>query len=160
MFEIKPLSNGCSLIVPQNCLYDMRGNFIENFNSDLNFEIQQINSALSYFDTFRGLHFQTNQSRIFRVVYGSAKVFAFNPFTYKMAIADLDGVSSNMLYAPKGFGWGYIVKSEIAVIEYWCDTPYDESLRYKRSSSTLEQFFSDSTIMSSSDKEAPCIEES
>lgn len=120
-------------IIDYSVREDKRGNFIEAFKVSRfpEFDLKQVNSAVSYTNSFRGIHGQTNQARIFRVPIGIAIVYVVHPVSLEFE-EYMIGENNNMaIYAPQGYGWGYRVLTQKALIEYYCDAEYDESRKFR-----------------------------
>lgn len=126
--------NGVKDIFP-NIYYDDRGKFFESFNAEIDFNIIQCNESQSYKNVLRGLHFQKyphTQSKLIKVTYG--KIFDVavdirkNSKTFGKYISRiLTNEYNNMLLIPKGFAHGFLVLSDFAIVNYFCDKKYNKN---------------------------------
>jgi dTDP-4-dehydrorhamnose 3,5-epimerase len=133
------------LIVIKPTIYtDTRGYFFESFNhvnfheSGISFNPVQDNESKSSKGVIRGLHYQLNpfpQSKLIRVVIG--KIFDVvldirkDSLTFgKWFGIELDSDTKDQLLIPHGFAHGFSVLSDIAVIQYKCDSIYNP--KYER----------------------------
>jgi dTDP-4-dehydrorhamnose 3,5-epimerase len=133
------------LLVIKPAIYtDARGYFFESFNQvsfqneGLSFLPVQDNESKSTKGVIRGLHYQLNpypQSKLIRVVTG--KIFdvvldlrkSSRTFGKWFGI-ELDSETKDQLLIPHGFAHGFSVLSEVAVIQYKCDSVYNP--KYER----------------------------
>ena len=124
-------------IVPE--IYsDSRGKFMEVFREDIisenlnNIKFVQHNQSTSTFGVLRGLHYQIKpyeQSKLVRVSYGKIQDVVVdlressNTYgEYRSFILDDD--KNEMLFIPKGFAHGFLVLSDVAVVNYSVDEYY------------------------------------
>lgn len=118
---------------------DSRGYFFESFNQ-VNFQSAGIiflpvqdNESKSVQGVIRGLHYQLNpypQAKLIRVVSGRIFDVALDirrdsPTYGKWFGIDLDSEHKDQLLIPHGFAHGFSVLSEIAIIQYKCDSIYN-----------------------------------
>jgi dTDP-4-dehydrorhamnose 3,5-epimerase len=117
---------------------DTRGYFFESFNQlsfkneGIDFVPVQDNESKSVKGVIRGLHYQLNpfpQAKLIRVVMGKILDVALdirkNSLTYgKWFGIELDSENKDQLLIPHGFAHGFSVLSDIAVIQYKCDSVY------------------------------------
>ena len=123
---------------------DNRGYFFESFNQlDLQkkgiiFSPVQDNESQSTKGVIRGLHYQLkpfDQAKLIRVIKGKILDVALDirqdSLTYgKWFGVELDSVTKEQLFIPRGFAHGFSVLSDIAIIQYKCDNPYNP--KYER----------------------------
>src|SRR5674476_1199418 len=133
------------LIVIKPSIYtDHRGYFFESFNqasfesAGISFSPVQDNESKSVKGTIRGLHYQLNpypQAKLIRVVAGKILDVALDirkdslNFGKWFAI-ELDSENKDQLLLPHGFAHGFSVLSDIAIIQYKCDSVYNP--KYER----------------------------
>ena len=129
---------GLTIIKP-SVFTDSRGYFFESFNqasvdnSGLIFSPVQDNESKSVKGVIRGLHYQLQpypQAKLIRVVMGRILDVALDirkdSLTFgKWFGIELDSENKDQLLIPHGFAHGFSVLSEIAVIQYKCDSPYN-----------------------------------
>lgn len=128
------------LIVIKPVIYtDTRGYFFESFNhlifknEGIDFTPVQDNESKSIRGVIRGLHYQLNpfpQAKLIRVVVGKILDVALDirkdSLTFgKWFGIELDSENKDQLFIPHGFAHGFSVLSEIAVIQYKCDSVYN-----------------------------------
>ena len=129
---------GLTIIKP-SVFTDSRGYFFESFNqasvdnSGLIFSPVQDNESKSVKGVIRGLHYQLQpypQAKLIRVVLG--KIFDVALDIRKDSLTfgkwfgiELDSENKDQLFIPHGFAHGFSVLSEIAVIQYKCDSLYN-----------------------------------
>jgi len=128
------------LIVLKPTIYtDSRGYFFESFNNvafleaGISFSSVQDNESKSSRGVIRGLHYQLKpfpQAKLIRVVAG--KIFDVALDIRKDSLTfgkwfgiELDSETKDQLLIPHGFAHGFSVLSEIAVIQYKCDSFYN-----------------------------------
>jgi dTDP-4-dehydrorhamnose 3,5-epimerase len=114
---------------------DERGSFHEIYkeNKKLNINFVQFNSSTSKKNVLRGLHFQLppyEQDKLITVPYG--KIFdvavdiRINSKTYGESFSiTLDSNEPMSFFIPKGFAHGFLVLSEVAVVNYYCSNIYN-----------------------------------
>lgn len=113
---------------------DPRGRFTEIYRAsqaDANFV--QANHSRSKAGVLRGLHYHRNQSDLWYVVTGTARVGLVDlrsrtdpPIT---ATLDLDGESPASLYVPPGVAHGFAALTDLDLV-YWVSAEYDSSDEY------------------------------
>jgi dTDP-4-dehydrorhamnose 3,5-epimerase len=133
------------LIVIKPSIYtDPRGYFFESFNqasfesAGISFSPVQDNESKSVKGTIRGLHYQLNpypQAKLIRVVAGKILDVALDirkdSLTFgKWFSIELDSENKDQLLIPHGFAHGFSVLSDIAIIQYKCDSIYNS--KYER----------------------------
>jgi len=130
------------VIIQPKIFYDSRGYFFESFNSEalrkegVNFNPVQDNESKSVKGVIRGLHYQLNpysQAKLIRVIEG--KIFDVavdlrkDSKTFgKWYGIELDSNSKEQLFIPRGFAHGFSVLSDIAIIQYKCDSLYNPAV--------------------------------
>lgn len=135
---IKTEFKGLNILQPK--IYkDQRGYFFESYKQDLllkegiEFNPVQDNESKSVYGVVRGLHFQLEpfaQAKLVRVVMGRIYDVAVDlrrssPTFGKYYGMELDSERKYQVFIPKGFAHGFSVLSDIAVIQYKCDNPYN-----------------------------------
>lgn len=128
---------GLVLITPKH-FSDDRGYFEEimkasSFRSaGLPFICRQINRSVSKKNVLRGLHFQRSpfmQTKVVQVTRGEIFDVAVDlrPGTPTFGAwhgVKLSAEEDRMFFVPKGFAHGFLVLSEIAEVQYFCDEEY------------------------------------
>ena len=119
---------------------DARGQFVESFQKNrfaeqtgLSVDFIQDNEVVSEHGIVRGLHLQNNphgQAKLIRVVLGKIYDVAVDlradSSTYgKWFGVELSAENQTQLFLPKGFAHGYSVLSEMAIVQYKVDSPYN-----------------------------------
>ena len=118
---------------------DERGYFFESFRSDLfqqnigNIDFIQDNESSSRYGVMRGMHYQLPpfaQSKLLRVVVGKIQDVAVDmrpgSATYRQHISvELSAEKHNQLFVPKGFAHGFATLSDVSILQYRVDAPYD-----------------------------------
>jgi len=154
---------------------DERGYFFESFR-DTTFSdkglpsiFRQVNQASSQKDVIRGLHYQLEypQGKLIRVISGRIRDVAVDirkrsPTYGHYEISQLTDKNNKMLYIPEGFAHGYIVESDLAVVEYKCTDIYvpDDQFGINWKDSELNIPWGISTpILSEKDKKLPYLKE-
>ena len=127
------------LVLKPRIFTDSRGYFFESFNqaefhnAGINFKSVQDNESKSVKGVIRGLHYQLNpfpQAKLIRVVVGKILDVALDirkdSLTFgKWFGIELDSENKDQLLIPHGFAHGFSVLSDIAVIQYKCDSFYN-----------------------------------
>ena len=127
------------LVLKPNVYADKRGYFLESFNqvvlknAGISFNPVQDNESKSSFGVIRGLHYQLlpfGQSKLVRVIEGKIFDVALDirkdSLTYgKWFGIDLDSETKDQVLIPAGFAHGFSVLSEVAIIQYKCDSIYN-----------------------------------
>lgn len=117
---------------------DDRGYFFESYQvcrfaeCGLPLNWLQANESRSVRGVIRGIHYQTGvhaQAKLVRVVVGRIRDVAVDlrrgsPSLGEHVYRDLDDERHNMLFVPRGFGHGFSVLSDVAVVQYLCDGLY------------------------------------
>ena len=118
---------------------DSRGYFYESYNKKklselkVNVDFIQDNQSQSKKGTIRGIHFQTGifaQSKLVRATQGEILDVAVDlrpdseTFCEYFSVI-LTAENHRQLFIPKGFGHGFSVLSDTAVLNYKCDNFYD-----------------------------------
>ena len=141
MTIIKTEIEGLIIIQPK-IFSDSRGYFFESFNSEVlrkegvNFNPIQDNESKSAKGVIRGLHYQLNphsQSKLIRVIEGKIFDVALdlrkNSKTFgKWYGIELDSETKTQFLIPQGFAHGFSVLSDIAVVQYKCDSVYNPAM--------------------------------
>jgi len=133
------------LIVIRPTVYaDSRGYFFESFNqtvfhdAGISFSPVQDNESRSSKGVIRGLHYQLKpyaQAKLIRVVEGRIFDVALDirkkSLTFgKWFGVELDSEAKEQVLIPKGFAHGFSVLSDITIIQYKCDSVYNQ--QYER----------------------------
>jgi dTDP-4-dehydrorhamnose 3,5-epimerase len=137
-FEVIKQSIPDVLLIKPKVFVDERGYFKESYNLQ-DFEIflpavqfVQDNESKSSRGVLRGLHFQKAphaQSKLVKVVSGAIWDVAVdirpNSPTYKQyCFAEISAENHHQFYIPRGFAHGFIVTSDIAIVQYKTDNFY------------------------------------
>jgi len=116
---------------------DHRGFFMESYNRDrfrelgIGCDFVQDNHSRSRAGVLRGLHYQLGrpQAKLVRATCG--RVFDVvvdlrlgSPTFTRWVGAELSDENRRMLFAPEGFGHGFVVLSEVAEFQYKCSDFY------------------------------------
>jgi len=107
---------------------DNRGNFCETWktvNDGMRGTFRQLNTATSKQHVIRGMHRQ-NQSKLVMPVYGRIFDVALEPETGKWFAIELDNTCG--LLIPPQYAHGYMSLSELAIVQYIIDMPYNKEL--------------------------------
>jgi dTDP-4-dehydrorhamnose 3,5-epimerase len=118
---------------------DSRGYFFESFNQSvlknagINFIPVQDNESKSSKGVIRGLHYQLNpfgQSKLIRVIEGKIFDVALDLRKGSLTFGRWFGIELNsdtkeQFLIPSGFAHGFSVLSDIAIIQYKCDSFYN-----------------------------------
>ena len=105
---------------------DSRGSFCELWkitNDNMRESFRQLNIATSSKNVLRGMHRQ-NQFKQVMPVYGKIFDVALEPASGKWFGIELDETCA--LLIPPQYAHGYLVMSDIAVVEYIVDRPYNK----------------------------------
>lgn len=119
--------------------HDPRGFFHETFRENQYAEILgsqnkfvQDNQSLSKNKVLRGLHFQKKnpQGKLIRVSYGEVFDVCVDIRKGSATFGEYFGIvlsheNSYQLWVPPGFAHGFIVRSNIAILDYKCTNYYD-----------------------------------
>lgn len=152
---------------------DLRGTFQENFKfsriletSGLEFTPLQGNLVNSKKNVFRGIHQSNLQSKLVTCILGEIIDFAIdlrvNSINYGNRYAlTLDSHTSSSVLIPKGFGHGYFVKSEFAIVSYLVDHEYvhneEKTFNGAELVKDLELCDESKLILSEKDSQAPLL---
>ncbi len=138
-FKVTPQRILDVLLIEPTVYADDRGYFKESYNLN-DFEeflpgvkFVQDNESKSTRGVLRGLHFQKPpyaQTKLIRVISGSiwdvAVDIRHDSPTYKQyAFAELTADNHAQYFVPRGFAHGFIVTSDIAVVQYKTDNFYE-----------------------------------
>jgi len=105
---------------------DFRGQFYETWKSngdDMRGTFRQLNTAISKQNVIRGMHRQ-NQSKLVMPLQGRIFDVALEPETGKWFGVELD--DTNALFIPPQYAHGYMALSDITVVQYIVDAPYNK----------------------------------
>ena len=154
---------------------DERGYFFEIFrdtifhNEGLPSIFRQINQVKSLKNVLRGLHYQLEnpQGKLVRAIFGRIRDVAVDirkhsPTYGQHEISQLTDKNNKMLYIPEGFAHGYIVESDLAVVEYLCTDKYvpDDQFGIHWSDPDLNIPWGIATpILSAKDKKLPFLKD-
>jgi len=137
-FELKTTPiDGLVLIAPKK-FADERGHFEELFKvasfktAGHPFVCRQVNRSVSKKNVLRGLHFQRSpfmQTKLVQVTAGKIFDVAVDLRRHSKTYGAWHGVelsleSGEMLFVPKGFAHGFLVLSDTAEVQYFCDEEY------------------------------------
>ena len=156
---------------------DSRGQFVESFQkgvfaeqTGLSIDFIQDNEVVSHQGVVRGLHLQNDphgQAKLIRVVQGKIYDVAVdlrkNSSSYgKWFGVELSAKNQTQLFLPKGFAHGYSVLSEIAIIQYKVDAPYnpqaENGIRYNDPDLSID-WQVDNPILSEKDQKLPFLKD-
>ncbi len=156
---------------------DARGQFVESFQkgvfaeqTGLSIDFIQDNEVVSHQGVVRGLHLQNDphgQAKLIRVVQGKIYDVAVdlrkNSSSYgKWFGVELSAKNQTQLFLPKGFAHGYSVLSEIAIIQYKVDEPYnpqaENGIRYNDPDLGID-WQVDNPILSEKDQKLPFLKD-
>jgi dTDP-4-dehydrorhamnose 3,5-epimerase len=137
-FKVTPQSIPDVLLIEPTVYADDRGYFKESYNLN-DFEeflpgvkFVQDNESKSSKDVLRGLHFQKAphaQSKLIRVIQGSIWDVAVDirkdsPTFRQFVFVELTAENHAQYFIPRGFAHGFLVTSEIAIVQYKTDNFY------------------------------------
>lgn len=132
--------NDCFLLKPA-VFRDARGLFCETFHkkrfeelTGLNVEFVQDNQSISSYGVLRGLHYQTGQwamaklvraakGRVLDIVVDLRKDSSSFGQSFAVELSEENGLQ---LFVPRGFAHGFITLSEESVFCYKCDNFYHQ----------------------------------
>ena len=154
---------------------DSRGHFVESFQkgifaeqTGLSIDFIQDNEVVSHHGVVRGLHLQNNphgQAKLIRVVHGKIYDVAVDLRKDSSTYGEWFGVelsadNQTQLFLPKGFAHGYSVMSELAIVQYKVDAPYnpeaESGIRYNDPDLGID-WQVDNPILSEKDQKLPFI---
>jgi len=107
---------------------DNRGNFCETWkttNDGMRGTYRQLNTATSKQYVIRGMHRQ-GQTKLVMPVYGVIFDVALEPETGKWFAVELDNTCG--LFIPPQYAHGYMSLSELSIVQYVIDMPYNKPL--------------------------------
>jgi dTDP-4-dehydrorhamnose 3,5-epimerase len=137
-FKVTPQSIPDVLLIEPTVYADDRGYFKESYNLN-DFEeflpgikFVQDNESKSSRGVLRGLHFQKEphaQAKLVRVIQGSIWDVAVDirpdsPTFKQFVFADLSADNHAQYFIPRDFAHGFIVTSELAIVQYKTDNLY------------------------------------
>ena len=132
MIDVTPLALADVLLVKPTVHRDDRGFFVERYRREayhaagINLDFEQDNHSRSGRGTLRGLHFQlppfpqaklvsVSRGRIFDV---AVDIRRGSPSYGRWVGAVLDDENMHQLFVPAGFAHGFVVRSDVADVEY------------------------------------------
>lgn len=129
----------CVKVIEPSVYSDSRGSFHETFKEKDYSKILgpksnfvQDNQSFSNINVLRGLHFQRKnpQGKLVRVSYGEIYDVCVDIRKNSSSFGKYFGITLNnnnkyQLWVPPGFAHGFLVKSEIAIVDYKCTNYYD-----------------------------------
>jgi len=138
------------LVIKPTIYTDSRGYFFESFNqtaikeAGISFAPVQDNESKSSKGVIRGMHYQLKpypQAKLIRVVSGKIYDVALDirrdSLTFgKWFGIELDSDNKDQLFIPHGFAHGFSVLSDIAIIQYKCDSLYNP--KYERGINAMD----------------------
>jgi dTDP-4-dehydrorhamnose 3,5-epimerase len=137
-FKVTPQSIPDVLLIEPTVYADDRGYFMESYNLN-DFEeflpgvkFVQDNESKSSRGVLRGLHFQKAphaQAKLIRVIQGSIWDVAVDirkdsPTFRQFVFVELTAENHAQYFVPRGFAHGFLVTSEIAIVQYKTDNFY------------------------------------
>ena len=140
-FKVTPQSIPDVLLIEPTVYADDRGYFMENYNLQ-DFEkflpgvkFVQDNESKSSRGVLRGLHFQRAphaQAKLVRVIKGAIWDVAVDirpesPTFKQYCYAEITSENHMQFFIPRGFAHGFIVTSDIAIVQYKTDSFYEAS---------------------------------
>jgi dTDP-4-dehydrorhamnose 3,5-epimerase len=152
---------------------DTRGTFLESFKfsqvfaeANLKFQPVQQNTVTSKKNVFRGIHKSNSQNKLVSCIYGDIVDFAIDlrkestayGRSYAITLSDHEPTS---ILIPKGFGHGYFVKSEFAIVSYLVDQEFlfgeEENFNGKKLIAELRLCDESELILSLKDSQSPYL---
>lgn len=137
MIKIEKTTIDGLLVIQPKVFSDDRGIFFETYNkneffiNDLKYNFIQDNQSTSKKGVLRGIHYQINhpQTKLIRVIKGEIYDVAVDLRKESKTFGNYFGIilSENnfkQLLIPKGFGHGFYVISDEAIVSYKVDTQY------------------------------------
>jgi dTDP-4-dehydrorhamnose 3,5-epimerase len=145
---------GVALVEP-TVFGDQRGFFMETWErrkfgaNGIDLDFVQDNQSLSVRGTLRGIHYQIKhpQGKLVRAVQGEIFDVAVDlrrqsPTLGQWLGERLSAENKRMLWIPPGFGHGFLVLSDLAVVQYKCTDYYaaefERSIRWDDSTLAIE----------------------
>lgn len=150
---------------------DPRGVFCEVFRAcDINKKVIQRNVSVSKKNVLRGMHSMVykSQGKIVTCLYGKIHdvIFDARPMspTFRRGYAlELSGEKMNSVYCPPGCLHGFLVLSDVAVVEYDCTTYFEPRFDggVKWNSPEIRKFFPQNInpVLSSKDDKLGSLDE-
>lgn len=129
------------IIIEPEIFIDERGYFYESFRQDklnefLKYDVNfcQDNESKSNYGVLRGLHYQKSpfaQAKLVRVIQGcvldvAVDVRKDSPTFGRHISVELNELNKKQLFIPKGFAHGFVVLSDIAIVNYKVDNYYNK----------------------------------
>jgi dTDP-4-dehydrorhamnose 3,5-epimerase len=117
------------LTKPLHSIPDHRGKFLKLF---LNNTFVEEDISISYRNVLRGIHYQTEGSRIFTPIYGRAYVVFLDlqensPTRYDNWSLTIDDSNRQSFVIPPYVGCGFLVLSDLVMVHYKWEFKYDQS---------------------------------
>jgi dTDP-4-dehydrorhamnose 3,5-epimerase len=150
---------------------DRRGTFLESFKfskilaeADINFLPTQQNTVTSSKNVFRGIHKSNLQNKLISCLYGEIVDLAIDlrkeSTNYGNCFAiPLSDQQPTSILIPKGFGHGYFVRSDFAIVSYLVDHEYiageEENFNGKQIISKLNLCDESDLVLSEKDSRSP-----
>lgn len=166
------------LILKPKVFGDHRGYFLETYSTGV-FQglgidtvfVQDNESFTAQRGTLRGIHFQQSpmaQAKLVRVTQGAVGDLAVDlrkgsPTYLKWVLVELSDENKQMLYIPRGFGHGFVTRTDNVRFQYKVDNPYhhpsDRSIRFDDPAIGVDWGLSQ-PILSQKDLDAPLLQDS
>lgn len=156
---------------------DSRGYFFEAYNEQtfinggINLKFVQDNQSKSSYGVIRGLHYQLYphaQTKLIRVLEGkildvAVDIRKSSPTFGQHFSIELSAENKKQLFIPAGFGHGFSVLSETAVVLYKCDSFYNKEhesgIRYNDAALNIDwKIQKGKEIVSDKDLQLPSFE--
>ncbi|ADU67180.1 dTDP-4-dehydrorhamnose 3,5-epimerase [Desulfurispirillum indicum S5] len=177
--KITPTQIADVLLLEPRVLEDSRGYFMETFRLDalhaaLGFQVGfvQDNESCSRCGVLRGLHYQLPpfaQSKLVRVVAGCVLDVAVDirresPTFGACVSTELSAENKRQIFIPRGFAHGFVVLSEVAVVQYKVDNYYssksDRGIVYNDPHLGIDwRLPADQLLLSDKDSHQPSLKE-
>lgn len=161
------------LVIEPRVYTDDRGYFFESWNAaafvqaaGVAAEFVQDNQSWSKAGVLRGIHYQLvrPQGKLVRAVWGTVLDVAVDlrrssPRFGRWVAAELSAENRRQLWIPPGFGHGFLVKSEAALVlykatDYWI-AEHDRSLRWDDPQIDIDWGLGGAPILAAKDASAP-----
>lgn len=171
-----PLAIPEVLLLEPKVFGDARGYFFESYNRHI-FELVglgqafvQDNQSRSARNVLRGLHYQVKQTqgKLVRALSGSifdvaVDIRRSSPTFGKWVGAELSGENKHMLWVPRGFAHGFVVRSEFAEVTYKVDDYYapehERSIRWDDPEIGIEWGLSEEPLLAAKDAAGKSLRE-
>lgn len=128
------------VIIEPKIIADSRGYFLESYRADkllshgIKTTFVQDNESKSTYGVLRGLHYQVEpkgMTKLLRVSSGNILDVVVDIRNGSKTFGDhfsieISADNKKQLYIPKGFAHGFVVLSDIAVVNYKCDEFYSK----------------------------------